>query len=1035
MNKSLLFCGLLAAGTLLNGQAANNRNLEHLRHNDAMRWHHQDGRQLLRLDDKAQTQGPRRTADYEQKGTINDAYDYGTLEAQDGKTWFWTAEFTPSKEFEFFYGSGTITLYDDKSQPVTTVTYQVPAGMKVNVIEPFGQISSKFYDTNSSTQEFTVFVHEVGENYTSIGHYLVYNTCGELVKEYDNMGNILWFDASHHWDTYQRAIFVTDSIDADQNCYTVLSVMKPASWNSPEPEEEHRFVINDDLLEFSYGTCLNMYNLNGEPYYVLSYYEKPFANGFDENFEIILNPDNNFVVEIYNRRFEQMSQFMVPVTSPEGAYCSMYAMGIFSYNDLQRGLFTDDKTLSCIITRMDVRMDTEDDTYPYAFMAYDQQGNHLADIAENVISWKFLTDIPGQPQQVGCLCLEDEGTSLKMVDLPSCQVMSQFGAMLDGRRITDTYDRYPTPDGYQYVMGIGEADVDWNNNVIGLIGWFDTEGKADHYVRFNLGPYGEYFTPLLEDYSLNPALFNTDDRHEYIYLAKKLRPDGSQMIDNVLTVADDKGKELIALSGNDERMLLMAAIIDVKTNHPRLVVGYNNLMTGDNDLEFYDLPFERFAAGGSGTADDPYLISSAGDLMQMQREPSANYAFANDVDWSVMPQSWQPVETFSGQLDGRGHSLKNLYLHTNESYVGLFSYLEDGASVKHLTFVDPRIELTADNRYTGLIAGMGMGCKLDSIFVIGLQATQTSATIDGIFGSLIGQATLYSSVHSSAVYGASVLHPGIIDLPSCSIVGGLVGETRTSSDITACSFHGQLNARTIVGGIVGVTGKGCMVEDCHVCADITAQTVVGGVVGDAGRQHIARCLVEGTLSATAVNGYQNACAGGIAGRLESDWEGKNTDAVIENNVVCLTSLSVPKGALGVHRIVGFTIEDEQYEEGERHRTEPGLQNNYALSSLSAVNAGSTTSDGLDLDELTATQLEALGFSFGHDFTAPWIATTQGFALYFEPEVDVLGIEELQAEPTQMAATSGRTVRYNLIGQPMAQSRGLMIQQGRIMMAR
>lgn len=419
--------------------------------------------------------------------------------------------------------------------------------------------------------------------------------------------------------------------------------------------------------------------------------------------------------------------------------------------------------------------------------------------------------------------------------------------------------------------------------------------------------------------------------------------------------------------------------------------------------------------------------------MQMQREPAASYALASDVDWNVIAQSWQPIESFTGQLDGRGHTLSNLYLCTNDSYAGLFGYIEDGASVKHLTLVDPSIELTSDNRYVGLIAGMSIGCALDSIYVLGLNATQADAHADAIFGSLIGQATSYSSVHSCAVFNTSDYHLGAIDLPNCSTVGSIVGETRTSTDITACLYQGTLSARTIVGGIVGVTGKGCTVEDCHVVADITAQTVVGGIVGDAGRQHIARCVIEGTVNATAVNGYQNACAGGIAGRLESDWEGKNTDAVIEHNVVCLEALTAPEGALAVHRIVGFTIDDEQYEEGERHRTEPGLRDNYALSHLACSNAGSNTSDGIDIAEVTAAQLQELGFKFGNDYAAPWIETAQGFGLYFEPELTALGIEELPAEPQQQIC--GRTGLYDILGQPIAQPRGLVIMNGRKILVR
>lgn len=960
----------------------------------------------------------RRISDFDKDGELKDAESFGFLTGDDGLTWSYTLTLIPTEDNPYFYTGATISLYDSKGTLVKTVNCSVPEGLRVNDIEPFGSISTKFYDFSTSTKEFTVYMHEVGPGYTSIGHFFVYNTNGELVNQYDNMDNLIWFDGSQKYDTYQRAVFVTSGTDEEGNATTRLSVMKPASWSSPEPSEEHVFEVRDALIDYSNGPCLNMYSIDGKPYYMLSYYEKPFESGWDENYDIILTKDNNYVVEIYDKNYNLVSNFKVPVASPEGVYCSLYSCGIYSRNDLSRGYFSGDDNFNVIISRNDIRLDTDDDNYPYAFLVYNEDGTLINTIAENAISWKQMASICGESDQVGCICLNGDKMTVEMTDVPSCEKVAVFEAETEGRRISGNFDRYPVSgEAYQYVIGIDEADMDAEGNIISLIGWYNRDGSLDHYTKFNIGPSGEYFTPLIESYSLDPSLFNTDSGHEYIFIAKQRRTDGSNKIDNVLVIADEEGNTLQRYSDDDERTLIQAAIIDTEQGSPRLVVAYVGNQSSAYDVDFYNLPFVKFEAGGDGSAANPYIITSPGDLKQMASEPKAHYVLGNSIDMSEIAAAWIPVEEFFGTLDGKGFSIDNLYIDTDESYAGLFGYVEDeGSRIHDLYFTDPTIVINSGNRYAGVVAGMTLSATIDNVFVTGLKAFGDG---DAQFGGIAGQATYYSKLESNFVKDAD------INLPGCMTVGGIVGDTRTSTNTDACLFSGTLTARNTVGGIAGATGKDCFIRNCHVNATVKGENTVGGVVGSADRYEISHNFVEGIVEATSTNMYGNACVGGVAGSVRSLWQ-ETPEVFINENVVAATAINAPEGATAVHRIVGFTIADEQYEEGEEHKAEHGLDNNYAINSLEATaEKGKTLVDGADVVTISKAFLESIGFKYGMDAASPWTGNDYP-TLYFEDNEPTSGINNMVPETRNLKPGT-----YNISGQRVSDNaKGLIIRNGK-----
>ena len=93
--------------------------------------------------------------------------------------------------------------------------------------------------------------------------------------------------------------------------------------------------------------------------------------------------------------------------------------------------------------------------------------------------------------------------------------------------------------------------------------------------------------------------------------------------------------------------------------------------------------------GGTGTAQDPYLIYTAEQLNAIGAEPNhwgKDFKLEADIDLSVSPDdSFHPIGSrwglygsrpFSGVFDGDGHTISNLVYASEETWpTGLFAYV------------------------------------------------------------------------------------------------------------------------------------------------------------------------------------------------------------------------------------------------------------------------------------------------------------------------------------------------------------------------
>lgn len=961
---------------------------------------------------------PPKAADNTPAATVGPTSTWGVINGPDGTDWLYEQK----NEVEGWSDitSSEITVYNDRNETVGTITVTIPEGQTVNDVQVFGYVTNNFFDTNANTYEITVYMNQTID-YQIHGRIDVYSlTDGSLVTSYPGT-SALYFSHTEGYNNFQRYL-IAEETEKDGTSYLNVNVLSPASYSSATPQLEHTFSVPYDNVLYSDGPYINYYYLGGQPYYVMSRYEKPYMDGYDEmTWEPVVTKDNNYLITVYNGSFEEVADLKIPVEQQDGALYTFYTFGLFSYDDMTLGTFSGDDQLNFIVTRYDYLISS--DSYTYDILVYDQEGQQINTIGEDLTLWQKLSDIDGQPAQYALMKTGGDSESIQMVDIPSCETVTTFPGVLNGDLLSTSLDRYPKGDSYQYAIALGNGYEDEEGNTITKIGWYNPDLTLDHFVNINLGPNGIYAQHYFMTGSLNPYLFNTDDLHEYILIANIQDPVSSTTTSK-LCIANDKGEMVRVFEGDETKGEYNYGYLSGATgDRPRLVVGYCN----DNrefTLNMYDLPFSKFA-GGTGTQDDPYLIATPGDLNQIRNTPSASYALTNDIDMSKYSGSFKPIDSFTGSLDGRGHSIDNLEINASGMYAGLFSDITDGNAISNITFNEPSVNAQSSCFYTGVLAGSlsGENAAITNVHVNNAVITGDNS-FTGAVGGIVGEMTLNSAVSLSSVNNIT------IDAPQASNVGGIAGQTRTGASVSASSANGSITAGNRIGGIVGNAGNDVKVVDCHADMTLTGNNSIGGIAGYSSRALVDRCYSTGTITANEADKWTgNFSAGGIVGDLSTDWSG-STNVVVSNSLAAISSINLPEGAeaKAVHRIVGRSIADEEWMEGEEPRTEVGLVNNHAVASMTVngttpASTDATTVEGADV---TAASIDddfftsTLGFAYGTTAQQPWKSTSSLPVLYFESTATGLTLDKDEAElevgqETTITATaanaSGKDIKF------------------------
>ena len=221
--------------------------------------------------------------------------------------------------------------------------------------------------------------------------------------------------------------------------------------------------------------------------------------------------------------------------------------------------------------------------------------------------------------------------------------------------------------------------------------------------------------------------------------------------------------------------------------------------------------------GGSGTEDDPYLISNGAQLAKLAQDVNGGnrysgkyFKLTNDIwlnntdgwrDWGASTSGlnkWTAigyyesvsinVKAFSGTFDGGGHAVRGIYINTSDDYQGLFGYVS--GTVRNVGVEDGYIK---GGRNVGGVCGWNSSTIE---YCYNTATVSGNSDVGGICGYVDPAMTVNYCYNTGTVSGTE------------RNVGGICGYANTGAKINYCYNTGEVIGTDCVGAIVGDTNAG-----------------------------------------------------------------------------------------------------------------------------------------------------------------------------------------------------------------------------------
>ena len=317
----------------------------------------------------------------------------------------------------------------------------------------------------------------------------------------------------------------------------------------------------------------------------------------------------------------------------------------------------------------------------------------------------------------------------------------------------------------------------------------------------------------LSSFFIERHVWNLPDTTTYITIQLRSHTDSSvQEFYATVGIKDGRLWLSIRIPANvhipDSDYDMLAITAEGKKLDVRLIATFKNEM-----LHSIMSAAVEYGLEGSGTAEDPYMISSADDFSSFTYglyKDSVNHGcrlyFKQGADFIAPPMSDSYTGrnysgySFAGTYDGGGHTITINYTGSSserDRNVGMFKVLYRGATIKNL-MVNAGIRGVLQNG--GAVAGR----------------TEGTVVLDGV-----------------QVSGS---------LNDCGDnIGGFVGQSKDTLSVNNCRIHANVNGASYVGGLVGCQASGRLVvsnftnlepgSETGVIGIISSGSNVGGVAG------------------------------------------------------------------------------------------------------------------------------------------------------------------------------------------------------------
>ncbi len=295
-------------------------------------------------------------------------------------------------------------------------------------------------------------------------------------------------------------------------------------------------------------------------------------------------------------------------------------------------------------------------------------------------------------------------------------------------------------------------------------------------------------------------------------------------------------------------------------------------------------------AAEEGTRENPVIISNASELDEFAALVNSGESFSGKYiklgDDIAASAEFTPIgseeNAFSGNFDGNGKTISEVYVETDGSYAGLFAVIKN-ARIENLTVSG---DFAAES-YAGAVAAYAENSVItDCKSSAGIYADEYAGGIVGYIDSgKINNCTSLLAVggYENATGGIAGYSGAVITdcenkayVTGIKNVGGIAGVS--TGDILYCSNPVAVYAEdSNLGGIAGLSeGNIRYCENSgRIIPSSTATGNVGGIAGVQKNAEISQCFNKAAVSA------KNNFAGGIAGYIS---DGSIKDCLVTGTV-------------------------------------------------------------------------------------------------------------------------------------------------------
>lgn len=296
-------------------------------------------------------------------------------------------------------------------------------------------------------------------------------------------------------------------------------------------------------------------------------------------------------------------------------------------------------------------------------------------------------------------------------------------------------------------------------------------------------------------------------------------------------------------------------------------------------------------------ANDVIEIYTKQDLNNIRYNTSGHYVLMNNIIFEESDfleggefynngKGWNPIPSFSGELDGNSYSISLLTMkNTNQKNMGFIS--KNNGRIHDLSFRNVKIDIAYVSSYDsfgyedsfGVIAGINSGSIINcSVYGSIKPKTEMIGGIAGINNGSIQNCTndamIYSRQENQYLYAGGIagdnrstitncVNNGMIDILSDNYFdysGGIAGTN--SGTIQSCKNYGTVTSDNHVGGIAGFNER--RINYCYNNGTVISEIHAGGIVG---RNYgyrmsgviVKECINSGTIKTTLQE------AGGLCG--------------------------------------------------------------------------------------------------------------------------------------------------------------------------